>query len=48
MVHFAKKGQWMDGNGCVPWMKRASLYTSGVVGSKAIYMGYKKHKLCAK
>jgi len=29
-----------DMDECAPWMKRTSLYTSGVVGRETIYMGY--------
>jgi len=28
------------------WMKRDGLYTSGVVGSEIIHMGYVKQELC--
>jgi len=29
-----------DMDECAPWMKRDSLYTSGVVGREIIHMGY--------
>jgi len=44
---FAEKGKWMDGNGCVPWMKRAGLYTRGVVRRKTIHMEFVKQELCS-
>jgi len=44
---FANKRKWFDENGCVPWMKRVGLYTSGVVGRETIHMGYIKQKLCS-
>jgi len=32
--------QKRDMNGCIPWMKRAGLYTSGVIERETIHMGY--------
>jgi len=34
-----------DMDGCVPWMKRASLHTSGVVGRETIHMEYVQQEL---
>jgi len=32
-------------DGCAPWMKRDGLYTSEVVRSETIHMGYVKQEL---
>jgi len=34
----------LEMDGCAPWMKRASLYTSGVVGRETMNMGYKNQE----
>jgi len=36
-----------DMNECAQWMKRASLYTSGVARREIIYMGYIRQELCS-
>jgi len=36
-----------DMDGCAQWMKRASLYISGVVGRETIYMGYIWQEFCS-
>jgi len=34
-----------DMDACAPWIKRAGLYTSEVVGRETIYMGYIQQEL---
>jgi len=34
-------------DGCALWMKRDGLYTSTVVGSETIHIGYIKQELCS-
>jgi len=45
--HVACLAKKKDMDGCAPWMKRDSLYTSRVVGRETIHMGYVLQELCS-